>query len=289
MITAEFDYFAPTTVKEASQLLTERKNSMILAGGTDILIRVRNGAHRPARLVDIKNIKQLKRIEWVKEGLFIGSCVTWTQIKENPIVKDNFPALHQASQRFGCREIRNRATIGGNICNASPGAEAGGPAVVYEALIKVESLNGKKLVPVNKFITGPGRTSLQTGEITTGVILPKPPQNSRSAYRRTARVKGQDLATCAITIMAVNPETPESREIRAGLSAVMKTPFRPPELEKILSQKPITREVLKQAKQWMRDNLHPRASSLRGTPDYKREVIGGMLEILLGELQVLDF
>jgi len=115
-----------------------------------------------------------------------------------------------------------------------------------------------------------------------------PPENSRSAYRRTARVKGQDLATCAMTIMAVNPDNPELREIRTALSAVEKTPTRPPELEEILSHKPITSEILKKAKDWMRENLHPRASSLRGTPDYKREVLGGILEILLEETGVIQ-
>jgi CO/xanthine dehydrogenase FAD-binding subunit len=113
------------------------------------------------------------------------------------------------------------------------------------------------------------------------------PEGSRSAYRRITRVKGQDLATCAITIAIINPDESANRRFRVGLSAVMATPARAPELEEMLSGKIITPDVLKSAKLWLRENLHPRASSLRGTPDYKRDAMGGMLEILLRGLKLL--
>ncbi|MFP4497610.1 MAG: FAD binding domain-containing protein [Vulcanimicrobiota bacterium] len=287
MITHEFSYRKPETLEEASTLLMENKNSQILAGGTDLLVKLRKGNHRPDLVVDIKRIPRLCQLEWKEKGLFIGAGITITGLKNSNEVKKFFPALHQATFRFGCYEVRNRATVGGNICNASPGAECGGPAVVYEARVEIFG-NGKfRQVPINEFLTGPGWTSLEPGEIMTGLILPRPPENSVSAYRRTARVKGQDLATCAITILAVNPEKPSDRKIRAGLSAVMKTPFRSPELEEILSHKAIDSKVLKQARTWLKENIYPRASSLRGTPGYKKEVMGGMLEILLEELGLL--
>lgn len=288
MILSKFDMVSPKTVEEAAALLKEHKNSLVLAGGTDLLIKIRSGSHRPEMVVDIKKIDGLDRIEWEMGHLFIGACADWTQINRNSEIRKHFPALYDASKEFGCFEIRNRATIGGNICNASPGAEAGGPAVVYEAEVMTDGVNGKRKMPVTDFIKGPGRTALEQGEIMTGILLPAPPENSKSAYRRTARVKGQDLATCATTVMAVNPDNPEEREIRVGLSAVLKTPSRSDELEKILSKKKIDKDVLDRAKSWLFNNLHPRASSLRGTPDYKRHVMGGMLEILLEDMGVVE-
>ncbi len=286
MIPFEFEYYAPSKVEEVSHLL--RDGSVIMAGGTDILIKMREGRVRPSRVIDIKKIPSLHTMQWQDEGLFLGSCVTWSRIKKDEKIKEVFPALHQASCNFGCKEIRNRATVGGNVCNASPGAEIGGPSVVYEALVYVYRKGmGEEKIPFSKFVLSPGRVDLKEGDFVTGVFFPYPPKGSRSAYRRIARVKGQDLATCALTVMAVNPQEPNEREIRVGMSAVFKTPRRDKELEDILSYKPITSEVLKEAKDWIYQNIQPRATSLRGTPQYKRQVMGSLLEILLREIGVM--
>jgi CO/xanthine dehydrogenase FAD-binding subunit len=288
MILSSFDYHSPAGIQEASRLLLEEKNSMILAGGTDLLVKMRKGGHRPVRLVDVKKIPGLFDIHWEDGSLFVGACVTWSTIKGDDRIREDFPALHQSSLRFGCHEIRNRATLGGNVCSASPGAESGGPLAVYGASVKIHGPQKERVVPFSSFVTGPGRVSLEPGEVVTGVLLPKQPQGAVSAYRRTARVKGQDLATCAITVMAIDPANPPRREIRVALSAVMKTPARADGLEKILSGRPITPGVLAEAKAWLQQNLYPRASSLRGTPDYKKQALGGMLEILLGDLGLLE-
>lgn len=287
MILADFDYIKPKTLKEASDYLLEHKNARILAGGTDLLVKMRSGSLRPEKVVDIKDIPELNIIVWEEGSLSIGANVTWTQIKENEKIKKHFPALHQAAGFFGCYEIRNRATIGGNLANAAPGSEGGGPSVVYEVSLTLYGLDGYREIPVNEFLTGPGKTSLKDGEILTSIKFPIPPANAKSAYRRAARVKGQDLATCAITVMALNPDDAVVREIRVGLSAVAKTPARMPELEALLSNKDIDAETLELAKIWMTGNLYPRASSLRGTPNYKKKVLGGFLEEILDEMGLL--
>jgi len=287
MIASTFNYHKPSTLREASETLTLYKNSMIMGGGTDLIVRMRNGTQSPENVVDVKGIDELNKIYWDGEGLFIGAAISITQVKNNTDVKERFPALHQASCVFGCSEIRNRATIGGNLCNASPGAETAGPLLIYNSTAKIWSEGKIKSLPLSDFFTAPGRTALKHGEILTGVTIPTPPAGALSSYRRAARVKGQDLATCAISVMIVNPKKLQEREIRIALSAVMKTPSRARELEKILSGRAITPEVLTEAKNWMRNNLYPRASSLRGTPDYKKDVLCGMLEIILSEFGVL--
>jgi CO/xanthine dehydrogenase FAD-binding subunit len=287
MLKNGFEYLKPSSLEEASKLLMDCKNSMILAGGTELMVSIRNGNHSPERVVDVKEIPELAGIRWEDGHLFVGASNTWTDIMINKTLAENFPAFMQAAKVFGCSEIRNRATLGGNICNASPGAEAGGPCMVYEAKVKIWGSGKERIIPINEFFTGPGKNSIQQGEIMTGILLPLLPEGSRSAYRRITRVKGQDLATCAITIAIINPDEIETRRFRVGFSAVMRTPARSPELEEILSGKVITPEVLKSAKLWLRENLQPRASSLRGTPDYKRDAMGGMLEILLRGLKLL--
>ena len=287
MILADFDYIKPKTLKEASDVLLEYKNSRILGGGTDLFVKMRDGKIRPEKVVDIKDIEELNKIEWQEGFLKLGSAVTWTQIKEDEKIKKHFPALHQASSHFGCYEIRNRATIGGNLANAAPGSEGGGPCVVYEAITVIYGPGGFREVPINEFYVGPGRTSMKDGEFLAAVKLPIYRENVKSAYRRAARVKGQDLATCAITLMVINPDDIKSREVRTGLSAVARTPSRAPELEEMLSKKEITRETLKTAKTWLKANLYPRASSLRGSPDYKKKVLGGFLEEMLDEFGMI--
>ena len=222
MIMHDFDYYRPDTLKEASTLLSQHNNSMVLAGGTDLLVKMRGGKHRPDRVVDVKAIDGLDCICWREGDLFIGANVTWTQLKNDETVKTHFPALHQSCRRFGCFEIRNRATLGGNVCSASPGCESGGPLVVYEALVEIYGPTGIRREPVVTFITGPGRTSLKSGELVSGVLIPRTLPKTRSAYRRIARVQGQDLATCAVTVLAVNPDDPKTRQVRVGMSAVFK-------------------------------------------------------------------
>jgi len=288
MILSEFDYMKPSTLEEAVKLKLANKNSRILAGGTDLFVKMRDNKVRPDMIIDIKGIPGMDEISWKDGFITIGAAVAWTTIKEDEKIESHFPALHQAASSFGCYEVRNRATLGGNLSNAAPGCEGGGPCVVYEARTVIYGPEGYREIPVLEFFRGPGRNDLKEGEILTAVKFPIYPESAKSAYRRASRVKGQDLATCAITVMVLNPDNIMSREVRVGLSAMARTPIRAPELESLLSNKKIDREILELAKTWLRGNLYPRKSSLRGSPDYKKDVLGGFLEeILVGMKMVV--
>jgi CO/xanthine dehydrogenase FAD-binding subunit len=284
---SSFDYLKPSSLEETSKLLAENKNSRIIAGGTDLLIRMRANEVRPDKVVDIKGIAELHEIRWEEGRLTLGAAVTWTQIKEDKKIAQHFPALTQAAAHFGCYEIRNRATIGGNVANAAPGSECGSPCLIYDAVVSIFGTSGKRSVPIEKIWLAPGRTTLEEGEFITAVTLPIFPESTKTAYRRISRVEGQDLATCAIAVMAFNPGEPVSREVRVALSAVSKTPMRSKELENLLSYKMIDGEVIELCKVWMQRNLYPRASSLRGTPDYKKLVLGNLLEEILQEFGII--
>ncbi|MCD4785714.1 MAG: xanthine dehydrogenase family protein subunit M [Candidatus Eremiobacteraeota bacterium] len=284
----DFDYIKPESLESAVKILLEDKNSRVLAGGTDLFVKIRGGRIRPKKVVDIKGIPGLDEITWDEEGLSIGATATWTQINENERIKKHFPALIQASSSFGCYDIRNRATLGGNLANGAPGAEGGSPSLIYDAEVKIFGTGGYRTIPVEKFLLGPGKTDLKEGEILTSIIFPLFPAGTKSAYRRASRVKGQDLATCALSVLVLNPDEVVSRKVRVALSAVARTPICPAELTTILSYKEINGEVLELAKVWIKGNLYPRASSLRGSPDYKKLVLGGMLEDILLDFDMIS-
>lgn len=286
MILAEFDYIKLDTLMEVSKYLLENRNSRIVAGGTDLFVKMRDGGVRPEKVVDIKGIEELHGMTWEEGTLSIGAAVTWTEIKENSDVQKHFPALIHAASNFGCFEIRNRATLGGNLSNAAPGCEGGCPCLIYEAVIKIFGPDGYRETPLNEFFVGPGRTSLKEGEILVSIKLPILPEGTVSAYRRASRVKGQDLATTGMAVLVVNPKDTASRKIRVALSAVARTPLRPMELEELLSHKELDPETMEQAMAWLRNNLYPRASSLRGSPDYKKIVLGTILEDILDEFDL---
>ncbi len=157
-----FDYYKPKSLKE---LLKEKdENSLLLAGGTDLLVDIRSGKRKTEKVLDIKGIKDFYGIRKVKGGIVIGAGETFNRIGSSLLLK-KFPALKEAALRMGCHEIRNRATIGGNICNSSPGCETGVVLMVYEAKLNIRSLRGKRTVPIADFIVGVNKTSLLPDEV----------------------------------------------------------------------------------------------------------------------------
>lgn len=272
-----FDYVAPARLHEASRLMQEEKTACILAGGTDLLISTRSGKVRPALVVDIKKLEGLKDIGMRDGNLHIGALVTIQELKESDLIQSLYPALWQSTLRFGCYEIRLRATIGGNIAHASPGADTSLPLAIYEATVEVESTSGKRGIPLSQFVTGPGKSVLCRGEIITGFTLPLTPTGTKSSYLRVSRVEGMDLAVCNLAMMVLPPDAPMSRKIRIAVGAVAPVPWRAEPVEKFLEDKSVTPEVIASAQALLKESIAPRASSIRGTPEYKKEMIANML------------
>jgi len=273
-----FNYIAPTTLEEAIDILKREENAYPMAGGTDLLVAVRAGKVKPSIIVDIKKIPNLKNITFTEKGFLIGALVTIQELKESNLVKTFYPALWQAACCFGCYEIRLRATIGGNIAHSSPGAETSIPLAIYEAQVIINGPEGEKFVPFNQFITGPGKNILIKGELITGFLIPLYPEDIKSIYLRVSRVEGMDLAVCSLAMLILPPESPQARKIRISVGAVAPLPWRVEPVEKFLEDKPITREVILEAQNIIKESISPRESSIRGTPPYKKEMIAFMLE-----------
>jgi CO/xanthine dehydrogenase FAD-binding subunit len=278
-----FGYRRPESVAEVSSLLASEPDALLLAGGTDLLVEMRNREILGGTLIDLKGLGQLRRIARSGAALQIGALATVSDLLGDEQVGAHLPILAQAARVFGCQEIRHRATIGGNIAHASPGAEFGTPLVVLDASAVIESVAGPRVVPVAQFFLGPGRSCLERekGEWLSALRVPIPGVPTAMEYRRTSRVKGMDLACAALSVLVKEPATVARREVRLALGAVAPVPALREEAGALLSGRAWTAEVMQRAKEAMLAGIEPRRSSIRSTPEYKRHILGVYLEDVL--------
>jgi CO/xanthine dehydrogenase FAD-binding subunit len=281
-------YLAPANLDSLFQLMADYPQATIMAGGTDLLVEARKHG-LPSYLLDIKNLKELNYIKIEAGYLAIGAATNINAIKESPEIEIWCPALRKAAEAFGCYEIRNRATLGGNVMRASPGAEFAPLLWVYEAKVRLLASSGFREMAILDFITAAGKTKRMPNEILEAVLLPLyDPKNSLQGYRRIARVAGMDLASLNAAVLILNAFDPEARQMRIAFGAVAPLPDRPTEVEALLAGKKITRELLAKAKVMLYEHYQPRATSLRATPEYKKIMTGNLLEMMLEEMGMIS-
>ena len=198
-----FRYEQPTRLADALALLAEG-SARVLAGGTDLVIRLRDGSLRPDVVVDLKRIAEIDDgIHEVDDRMVIGARAVMTDIAAHPRVRADFPALAEAALVVGSVQIRNRATLAGNVCNASPAADTAPALLVYDAVVVAAGAGGERRIPIDAFFVRSGVTTLEPGELVTAIELPLPTQARGSVHQRRTRRRGHDLASvtlaCAIT------------------------------------------------------------------------------------------
>jgi CO/xanthine dehydrogenase FAD-binding subunit len=217
-----FQYARPRVLAQLFDLLAEHgTKARILAGGTDVIVRLRMGHMRPDVVVDVKNVGDLAGgIAEVDGVLRVGARAVMTDLIEDARVRRHFPALVEAASVVGSVQIRNRATLAGNICNASPAADTAPALLVYGAVVNLAGAAGRRQVPLTEFFTGPGRTVLQAGEIVESIDLPVPASPAGGAFGRITRRYGVDLATINLCC-----RVDASGETRFAYGAVAPRPF----------------------------------------------------------------
>lgn len=229
----EVDYVRPSSIHEAAALLAGSSGALALAGGTDLVVARQAGKIDPACLVDISRIAGLDTIQDDAGGLRIGSMVTMTSLSRSPEVRALYPAIADAAGRMGCWQVRNLATLGGNLCNASPSAEMGPPLLIYDATALIQGPAAEREIPMAGFFVGPGATVLERGELVTAVRVPAPPSGLRSAYERRAIRRSMDIPLVnAAVALRLNGDV--IVEARVALGAVAPVPFRVPAAEEEL-------------------------------------------------------
>jgi aerobic carbon-monoxide dehydrogenase medium subunit len=234
-----FDYIVPHTYPEASELLAgEAGAAKPLLGGTDLLVRIRGGFAHPATVVDLKALPGMREICISADGgLAIGAGCTMNQVAQHPAVCESFDLLAQACSSVASYQLRNRATIGGNCCNASPAADAAPALYCLDAVAEIYGPAGVRRMPIDEFFAGPGKPALRGGEFLTRLILPPAPRGAAGIFHKLGRTRMGDISTVNVAVYACKvPEGwDDGRTWRITLGAVGPTPLRAVQAEAALA------------------------------------------------------
>ncbi len=235
------DYFEPTTVSEALAMLEKHgAEAKVIAGGTDVMVDIKY-KEEPGCLVNIKKLPGLSTIQENGGSLRIGPLVTIHEIESSALAREKLAVLWEACHQFASLQIRNTATIGGNICRASPSGETLAPLLVLEAKAKIAFSDGEKTEPFASFFQGPGKSSVGSKGLLTGIDVPYPAPSSRGVYLKHAVRGAMDIAMVGVAVL-VTPDAAKNvlQDVRIGLGAVAPTPIRATKTEALLRGKPLT-------------------------------------------------
>lgn len=215
-----FQYQAPATYEEALQALTDGgPDARLMAGGTDLLVNIRAGLMKPRQVIDIKHIPGIDDLVFdAQDGLSIGAGVTINRIIDDPVVGDNYPLLTVCARQLASHQVRNRATVVGNVVNASPCADMAPPLLCLDAGIEVRSLTGTRSVPCHTFFTGAKQTILQPNELVSRITIPAQLVGAVGGYRKLKRIQGHDLGVVGVAVVR------KDDRVRVAVSSAAPTP-----------------------------------------------------------------
>jgi carbon-monoxide dehydrogenase medium subunit len=272
-ITCEFEYRKPKTLPQAIAILSHHgKNASVLAGGTDLLVWLKEGLLSPTALVDVKGIRELHKLELKAGALFVGACVTFTELLESAIVRQKLPLLWECSHTVASVGVRNRATLVGNICSAVPSLD-GAPALLdYEAVVLVRGPKGRRRISMADWFAGPHKTALRNGELVLGVKIPLPKKKCGACYVKLGRYSGEDLAQVGVGILAL-----AGGEYRVAFCAVGPVPARATKIERLLHGKRLTDALVREAQHLLPEEIQP-ITDIRASKEYRMHMAKVMLE-----------
>jgi CO/xanthine dehydrogenase FAD-binding subunit len=271
----ELDYVMPASLDEASKFLAEHPGeAKPYLGGTDCFVRIRDGAWKYKYLVNVKGLDGTNEIMFdPKKGLTIGAAVPMNRVVANPDVIKYYPLLANAARTVASYQLRNRATIIGNICNASPAGDTIGACIVYGGNLNVHSLKGKRIEPLSTFFKGPGKTVLEPGDIVTSISFPLPSKDHAGRYIKLGRNKISDLAIVGVTVLCYpDSDLNSGYRFKIVLASVAPVPFVPTTAEEILASKPVNETVILEAAQAAMDSCTP-IDDVRSSARYRKYMI----------------
>lgn len=267
----DFEYCAPDNLQAATALLAEHGDrARILAGGTDIIVQLREGLRSADCVVDIKNIPELMALDYSSsQGLTLGASTSCHRVYTHAELPSAYAALVDASKIVGGWQIQTRASVGGNLCNSSPAADTIPALMVHQASCQIHGPDGSRDVPVADFCTGPGKNILQPGELLVTLQLPAPAANSSSAYERFIPRNEMDIAVAgAASWIQLDPSGETIEDARIALAAVAPTPVLATEAAESLRGKPANEESFAAAGELAKNVASP-IDDMRGTTEYR--------------------
>jgi carbon-monoxide dehydrogenase medium subunit len=245
----------------------------LLMGGTDLLPGLRDGLFRPSVIIDVKHLPGMRQIDYDPgTGLRVGAAATMNQVAQHPIVLAHYPLLAQAANSVASYQIRNRATLGGNLCNASPCADTAPATLLLEGSLVLASATGERLVPASEFFLGPGQAALKPGELLTAIRFPVAPRPSAARYQKLGRCKSGDLSLVGVAVMCFHDLAGAGYRFRIGLGSVAPTPIRVRKAEEALAASCLTDHAWAEAAEQAMEASSP-ITDVRGTATYQRAMV----------------
>jgi carbon-monoxide dehydrogenase medium subunit len=276
----EFSYIRPDSFEEASQFLAEHgQEARPFLGGTDTFVRMRDGVWKEKYLLDLKALPGMQELAIDASGsLIMGAAVNMNRVIASAEVRTAYPLLVEAARTVASYQLRSRATIVGNVCNASPAGDTIGACMAYEGIALVNGLDGVREEPLRNFFVGPGETILNTGDIVSGFIFPAPPAGHAGRYIKLRRNAGGDLAIVGVTVLGFTDESAASGyRFRLVLASVAPVPLVPAETEAILAGAPITEDRIKAAAKAAEAAATP-IDDTRGSARYRKFMVRNLVE-----------
>jgi carbon-monoxide dehydrogenase medium subunit len=269
----DIQYQAPESVAQAVELIAADPNARIFAGGTDLLVQFRAGVRKPTAFVDVKRIPELTSITIDRDGLRLGAAASAAEICEHDELKHLWPGLAEAVNLIGSTQIQGRATVGGNLCNASPAADTTCALIVNRAACVIAGPNGERTVPVESFCTAPGKTVLERGELLVAIRVPRPAARTADAYLRLIPRTEMDIAVAGAGVSVTLDADGVCIAARVAIAAVAPTALVVADAAQVLIGSRVDEGALERAAQASMAAARP-ISDKRGTTAYRKSMAG---------------
>ncbi|MFQ5852732.1 MAG: FAD binding domain-containing protein [Candidatus Binatia bacterium] len=277
-----FDFFRARSLQDAWQAVAGRPAAAFLAGGTDVLVKLKMGTIRSPLLVSLKGINELKGIVEVEDGIEIGALTTIDEIVHSPLIFDKCPLLHSAARHFGSNQVRNLATVGGNLCNASPAGDLSVALMCLNGEVKVDGPEGTARVALTQFFQGPGLTHLKARNIVTSIFIPGSKGDWSWRFLKLGRRNGMEIAIVNLAL-GIHRHEGICKEARIALGAVAPTPIRAQRAEQDMTGKRIDEKSIEQVACLAAQESKP-ISDVRASAEYRKEMVTNLTRRALSTL-----
>jgi CO/xanthine dehydrogenase FAD-binding subunit len=268
----EFDYIRPATLAEASEFLAREPEARPFLGGTDVFVR--DGFLTPKFLVDVKGLEGMQALRFdPKRGLALGAAVDMNRVIASRDVQEHYPLLAEACRTVASYQLRTRATIVGNICNASPAGDTIGACLLLDGELQVHSPKGERREVLAQFFLGPGKTTLKPGDVVSAIHFPVPPEGGAGRYLKLGRNRLSDLSIVGVTAFGhPHADLPSGYRFRLALASVAPVPLLVPQVEELLGKGPISAEAIQEAGRLAAEACAP-IDDVRGSARYRVQMV----------------
>jgi CO/xanthine dehydrogenase FAD-binding subunit len=280
-----FDYIRPGNMQDAIAALQANDEPVLLAGGTDLLIGMKTKAVQPKCLIDLKGIPNIDGIEY-DDGFKLGALTTVRDVEVSPLIREKIPALSEAAGTLGSIQIRNRATIGGNLCHGSPAADMAAILLAMNCEVKIATGNGARTIGLDQFFIAPNRTALKPNEILWQLIIPKEIEQFNGIYLKHGPRKAMDIGLVNIAILLdADAGSGLCNQIMIALGAVAPRPIRAKKAEALLNGNKLKPETIQKAAEAAAGEAAP-ITDFRASAGYRKDLVKNL--VARGILQLLD-